>query len=343
MKSRLVDPEKARLYLRELNLLDFLDDSGISYIEVGKNIGQGWIGINPCPNQDCGDENNHFGINILNKSINCWKCNITGTLIKFLMMYYHISHEDAFDMIEKFINKKDDKDQDIEEKITNIFTKPKITLKKIEKTEEKKNIISIPGDPITMKMINDRPMLRNFMRNKNLTQELCFRFGIRYDWKQSLRLILPIFDERKMIIGYQGRDVTGKAMLRYITKPDGLKLGEALYHIPDRKLNGNRTIIIVEGILDLIRTVDLVERHLPKKQVAITACFTNKPTVNQLILLNSLGITNLITMLDNDSWYNYKKFSDLSFNITPIILPPEKDPNSLTDQDFITLDLKNVL
>ena len=60
--------------LQDLDLIDFLDEIDVNFETSGKNIGEGWVGIDTCPFNGC--SNLHFGINIANKSMWCrWNHN----------------------------------------------------------------------------------------------------------------------------------------------------------------------------------------------------------------------------------------------------------------------------
>jgi len=60
-------------------------------------------------------------------------------------------------------------------------------------------------------------------------------------------------------------------------------------------------------------------------------------------LLLLTGAKKVLVMLDNDAWTNYKKFEDLPMDIEPIILPVGKDPGSLTNEEFLQLNISQYL
>ena len=311
--------------LQDLDLIDFLDEIDVNYETSGKNIGEGWVGISPCPN--CGDDRNHFAINISNKSINCWACSYTGTLIKFLMKSFNISKDDAFFMVKEHLEETElSQDTDIESLVHKTFTKE---IRKIEEDKPMPKIKLLPGKPITSKVIEERPKLKAFLKERMITVESCIWHSFRYDYERSMRLIMPIFDYKGDIMAYQGRDVTGKAMLKYITMPKGIDLGNTMFNI--NNYDGEKYVIIVEGILDAVRTEHFVDDTI------VMACFTSSPTIEQLLLIPE--VKKVLIMLDSDAWINHKKFRDLPMDIEPIILPPGSDPGSLTDDQFSHLNL----
>ena len=50
-------------YVQNLDAEEILDDLGLSYTSQGKNVSEGWIGIQ-CVFPDCDDTSNHLGINL---------------------------------------------------------------------------------------------------------------------------------------------------------------------------------------------------------------------------------------------------------------------------------------
>jgi len=316
--------------IQELDLISFLDDIDVNFETSGPNIGAGWIGIDTCPFNGC--DNYHFGINISNKSINCWVCGKDGTIIKFLMKHFNISKEDALFMIREHLEETElTQDMDIESLVHKTFTKE---VRKVEEDKPMPKVKLLPGKPITTEMMGERPKLRSFLKERRILVDSCIRHNFRYDYEKSMRLIMPIFDEKGRIIAYQGRDITGKAMLPYVTQPKGVDLGGTLFNI--NNYVGHNCVIIVEGILDAVRTEQFVD------DACVMACFTNNPSIDQLLLIPKT-IFKVIVMLDNDSWFNHKKFGDLSMEVEPIILPKGKDPGSLTDSEFRDLNLSQYL
>ena len=315
-----------RKLLDKLDLIEFFKDHDIPYELVGKNIGQGWIGIEDC--LWCGATNYHLGINIDNKSMYCWVCGTSGTLFKFLMMYYSISLAEATDMIRTHIAESDfEKDIDIEEQVKTILKEKKeMPKKEIEKVKE---VIPI-GEFITEELVNIKPKLRSFLKSRGLNLEICQEHNLHYEHKSWCRLIIPIYTVHGDCFAYQARDVTGLARLKYITKPDGANITSTLYNIEN--LSHEKEAIVVEGALDVLNVEQWVKNN--RNNTIVLGCFTNKPSTDQLNLLSECKFDRILVMLDQDSWFNYKKFNDLSINIEPIILPVGKDPGDLVRKDF---------
>jgi DNA primase len=263
--------------IQELDLLDFLDEMDVNYETSGKNIGAGWVAVNPCP--FCGDDRNHFGIEMSKKRINCWICGKDGTIIKFLMKYFDTSKEDALSMIKEHIEETElTQDADIESLVHKTFTKE---VRKIEENKKMLRVKLLPGDPITEEMVGERPKLRAFITSRKIPVGMFKYYAFRYDYRRSMRVIMPIHcPEGKSIIAYQGRDITGKAMLPYITLPKDAPIGETLFGIKAYRKRKPEVVIIVEGILDCLRLSYLIHKHWDsdRQKPLVLACFRNKPT-----------------------------------------------------------------
>lgn len=336
--------DTVRNLLNEIDLLSFLDELDINYETSGKNIGMGWVGINPCPNRDCQDTRNHFGINISTKAISCWVCGLSGTIIKFLMMHLDMDQDRVENLIRSHLEESDlIQDQDIETLVHKTFTHRH---RVVEEPMVIKDVGRLPGKPITKDMLSERPKLSAFLRKRGIPLYLCKKFKFRYDYERSMRLIMPIHSAEGELIAYQGRDVTGRALLPYITQPPKAPIGKTLFNIGAWKKRVSAwTAIIVEGILDAIATMQMIKNHIDReKEFCVMACFRNKPTMDQMELLSDA--VQIICMLDHDSWWNKREFDECLSNvgnIESVILPVGKDPSSLTDEEFEALNLPQYL
>lgn len=324
---------------QELDLLSFLDELDINYETSGKNIGPGWVAINPCPN--CGDDRNHFAINIGNKSISCWVCSYTGTIIKFIMRHFNIDQDQAENLIKGHLEEVDlMQDQDLETLVHKTFTKkPKV----IEEIPPFQKLEYLPGDPITAKMLEERPKLSSFLKKRGIPLYLCKKYNFRYDYRKSMRLIMPIHSKDGKLIAYQGRDITGRAMLPYITQPKDAPIGRTLFNIGEWQRD--KCVILEEGIIDCIVTIANINRHykIYKDKFCVLACFRNKPTQEQAELIEKSY--KILSFLDMDSWWNSRELNELCLNadIECLLSPPNRDPASLTEDEFLSLDLPSYL
>ena len=148
-----------------------------------------WINI-ACPL--CGDKKFHGGLNITGGYYNCWKCggNELPYIISRLLL---IKKSEAAEIVLQYT-------------ISHINI-----LNKKQKTGAVGKI-TCPGEGL-------KPVHRQYLKNRGFTPSylakkyrLLGTLATPLDY--SYRLIIPIFHRGKLI-SYQGRDVTGKHLLRY--------------------------------------------------------------------------------------------------------------------------------
>jgi len=316
--------------LSDIDLLDFLEEQDIPFETTGKNIGVGWAGLEDCP--FCTAPNYHFAVNISNKSIHCWVCGVDGTLIKLVMKLHGIPMDKALTILQRSAERsRFTQDMKLEDKVMKTFTfKPKA----VENEKEEVPTITLPGIRVTSIVLSQRPKLRAYLKKRNISVQTCIKHKFRYDYERSLRLIMPVFDVTGNLVAYQGRDITDKALLPYITQPRNANLGAVLFNLN----NNNHSVgLVVEGIIDAIR----MEEMIGEGDICPVGCFTNNPSDDQLELIAKTNWKVLLVAFDYDSWTNYKKFVGLPMPVEPVILPRGKDPATLTPEEFGSLNLTN--
>jgi hypothetical protein len=132
-------------------------------------------------------------------------------------------------------------------------------------------------------------------------------------------------------------------MLPYVTQPKDAPIGKTLFNIKEWK--SNKCSIIVEGIIDTIATIANIDKHYPKlkDRFCVLACFRNKPTIDQMELIE--GSKKILSFMDADSWWNTREFNELCLNsdIDCLLIPPNRDPASLSKDEFLSLNLPEYL
>lgn len=316
--------------ISRFDLIQFLDENEIEYSTEGDNIGVGWIGIETC--NSCGDSDFHLGINLEGKTTHCWKCGFNTNLIGYVAKVLNIPYKKA----EEFIidETKIDEESDIELRIREILETEEKPLE-IKKT----NVITLDSSQyvdLNYSLVKKNSILKQFFEDRKLTRshidEYKLKIGISGNLKN--KLIFPIYYFKKLV-SYITRSlfeskykITGPAH-SYLYKYEDL--------LPKKK------IILVEGILDRIRLEDFVRKYY-NDEYYTTTMFSKIVSSEQIKLLNKLKPKEIIYMLDNDAWFDYKKTCD-QFNCKTsfIILPKEKDPGSMEEKEYLTLFKKNEL
>ena len=304
----------------EFDIISFLEEQGIDYTNDSKNVGSDWIGVLPCPN--CGDTSYHCGINRDVKTYSCWICGNSGSLFKYMYLALGIKYKDARDIIMNSINPGE---EDIEERVKNIFKK--------KEQQEEKELIFIPIDlpkgsrKINSKILNKNPHLKNLLYEKHITLENAKTFGLRLYGDQ---LVTPVQYQQELV-AYQLRQIHYKSyyntenlkhfLFDYDSIPKGIKL------------------ILVEGIWDFISTNNFLIKY-NKLDYYCTTSFSKSLTHNQIKLINGLEPKMVLFLLDRDFWFDYQKYC--GYFCCPssfLICPVDSDPNMMTEKDFLQLGL----
>lgn len=282
------------------NAQQFLNDYSIPYSTEGKNIGKEWIGIK-CP--FCDDSSWHGGFNITKGYYNCWLCGY-HKLINVIISLTGESFKTAQNIIRKHSNT--------------------ISISITTQQETKKKELILPTGSGTLFFTHKEYLLKRGFDPDYLEKEWGLQ-GTGFIGDYKFRIIAPIYYKHKLV-SYQGRDITGKASLRYkaCRKEDEIIHHKHILYGID-KVPGDR-VVVVEGITDVWRLGP-----------GAVATFGIEYTTEQLLLIAKQFKTVFI-LFDND--FNAKKqafnmsvyLSGFSLNIEILEINKE-DPASLTEQE----------
>lgn len=293
------------------DVLRFIEDFNIQTSTSGKNTQPGWINIK-CPM--CDDDSNHGGFNIKKGHYNCWKCG-WSPLPEVVAALLSVPKHSARLIIDEY------------------KSSPRFQL--VEKEKVIKNTkIELPYGSGPLKKKH-----KEYLKRRNFDPE---QLEILYNLKGTthlgdypFRIIAPIYYEGKLV-SYQGRDITGKDILRY----KACKLSEEI--INHKKIFYNLDsvkdkTIIVEGITD-------VWRFGPGAISPFGTTFTN----SQVNCLVKKKIKRAFILFDPDEKAQIKAeqlaYSLSSFKIETVILSLDikKDPAAMSqkDADFLIKNLK---
>jgi len=210
--------------IKDFDIIKFLESRDISYHTSGKNVSQGWIGIQ-CP--FCGDKSNHLGINLSSKAASCFICG-KHRLIDVVKELDNVGYGQAKKTISQFGGG---------------YVAPQ------ERHHGPSKVI-LPGKP----ELSD--LHKQFLTKRNFDPEQILQTyqvrSVDIIGKYKFRLIIPV-TYRKRVTGFTARDVTGKASIKYISSENEksvVPVKDSLYNL-DRCAND--TIIVVEGATDVWR------------------------------------------------------------------------------------------
>lgn len=224
-----------------MDIIQLLTDYNIPYSTEGKNVHSGWIGIR-CVH--CEDASDHLGWSLDDSYFSCWRCGshkTTDTIAKLL----NIDYKEAQKIIRQYGG-------------VSSYTPPEPTVR----LNTKKHIL--PSGTCTLQdnhrlylerrrfdpdqLIHDWNLLGTGPLSKlNTTSK-----GKEIDIDFKHRILIPIMWDNRQV-SFQGRDITGKSDLRYITCPEDR---EVIHHkniLGGFQQQWTSTGIICEGWFDVFR------------------------------------------------------------------------------------------
>lgn len=285
------------------NIAEYLEDKGIAYTQEGKNVTRGWINMS-CV--FCDEGSNHLGINPEHGGFNCWVCGERGSIVKLIAQIEHCDLQQA----------------------------KKIAYKYYDGITTQKNSFIIPQKDITIPEDLSKEFSKialDYLKKRNYSPEQIIK---KYDiyWGGyggffKLRLVFPIVLNNE-IVTYVGRDVTGKAHLKYKAYSQALSrrsVKETVFNLD----TVSKKCILVEGVFDAIRIGDGCVAMLGKTY-----------TKEQINLILSKDVENLYIMFDadatKDSYKLAREFSGYIKNVEVLELT-HGDPGELSQQEVFNI------
>jgi len=261
---------------------EYLDSRGIYYDESGKNVQEGWIGVNCLW---CEDESNHLGIDLENKGINCWRCPVKGTIIKLIMKVERCSFASSLRIVRKFshISALTDRRSQGPEQMPN--AQKQLELPRLSENQ----LLQIHSD---------------YLHSRNFDPQFIFdKYRLRCNGPVgnfNLRLIIPFYT-RKRLVTYTTRDVTGKARIPYIH----CSKVKSILHPKDTLYNIDTvedTALVLEGVTDVWRMGD-----------GAVATMGDKFTAKQVTLLKNLKRCFILYDTEDEAQENAER---LAYNLS---------------------------
>ena len=292
----------------QFDIIAYLQDRGIDYLEEGANVTEGWIEVN-CP--FCGDDPSaHLGISPSN-TISCWRCKTKGGVIKYVHEIENCSWGKAKKIMEEFADTSIDRIR-IEEP-TKIRTSKKTVMPEGIKPLSSihyEYLESRGFDPIKIEKKYRLKALGKAMRGE--------------DRKFQHRIIIPVF-YNNIIVNFSARAFSENRTPRYIHQTNE----KAIYAMKDciYNIDSLRDIaLIVEGFTDVWRMGD-----------GAIAVMGTEFTTAQINLLLRKGVRKAYVMFDAEKTASKvsKKFAEIlsGFIPTEILELDSGDPGELSQHE----------
>jgi len=220
-----------------MNVEKLLSDYNIPFVAEGhQHVTEGWVNIHCpfCP----GQQNYHLGISEDGTAAHCWRCG-RHPITKVLSTALNVSPAQAKAILKNY--RAGSKRRKIAD------AKVSIRPTKLPKPTYN-NLTKISKEYLVNRAYNPEYLEREW--GLVSTGPVSYLDGIDY----GNRIIAPVYWNGEMV-SFQGRDVTGKADIKYLTCP---KKREQIHHknilyCKQEELVNSSAVIIVEGITDVWR------------------------------------------------------------------------------------------
>lgn len=292
-----------------MSIIDYLEEKGIDYYTRGKNVSQGWIGIQCL---FCPDESNHLGIHLRSGKFKCWICGERGeNCSRIIQEIEDCSEEEAY----KIFKRVWEDDEAITPAIAD-FTPPsssqlvsRVVLPPILNTWPEKYL-----NYITKRGFNSKQLIKKYKLMAT------HRFG-----EYRFRILAPFFYGQKLVT-FTARDITGKQELKYKDckiKHSVRAVKECLYNIDNVKTD---RVVIVEGIFDCWRIGD-----------GAVGLSTVTMTDAQLLMLLEKNVKYTLTLLDAGAEEEAERITRKlsTYFTTDIGYLEREDPDKMTSIDLL--------
>jgi len=290
-----------KVHIENIDIREVLDELNIYYTESGKNVSSGWIGT-PCP--FCGDDSNHMGINLESKTISCFKCGTSGTVIKYLTEELG-SFNKAIEVLGDAVPRE---------------------LKSFGQSEKERSIkVELPSN--ASKLIT--PHHAEYLRGrgfdyKELTEKYKFHFcGPTGKWKN--RIIVPVIRQYRMIT-FTSIAISENTNLRYRHLEEEKSVIPIKDYLFGLEFTDGNSCCVVEGLFDMMRMGD-----------GCVCTFGTKTTSEQKRLLSKFSTVKIVFDGDKAGKVAGEKLAN---DLAPFCdckifdLPEDTDPDQLSAEDI---------
>ena len=151
------------------------------------------------------------------------------------------------------------------------------------------------------------------------------KYGLLLSEEYKDEIIIPIITKGK-IVASQRRNFAKKLYL------SSKSISHYLFYEDD--ILEKQPLILVEGFFDAVHVKDIIDSEFSDK-ISVTSGFTKSLAQKQFQKIINKNPSKIYCMFDGDSWMDYKRVEkNVPFDVIPIILPKEHDPNSMPTKEL---------
>ncbi len=328
--------------LDKVNIVDIVSQ----HVKLRKS-GKDFLGLCPFHNE----KTPSFTVSIEKQIYYCFGCHEGGNVINFLMKLENMTFQETLENLAHEygveIKKGGTKRSNSFDAMLKLADFYHHNLKDTKLAREYCVRRGITSDIIDEFKIgySDRSRLKiqTFMKNSGIPRDVLLNTGILrikdnnvYDIFMG-RLVIPIFDVNKKIIGFGGRTIEKEGFPKYINSPESpiFSKGTTLFGIDKTKkyITEKNEVFIVEGYFDFIALYTAGLKN-------IVSTLGTSVTETQLTRLRNYT-DNITLMLDGDeagiksALKLIGRLSDMDINGNMVVLPDSHDPDSFIKKEGI--------
>jgi 5S rRNA maturation endonuclease (ribonuclease M5) len=285
------------------SLIDVLKDKGITYVNTNNPME---IKIS-CTSGEHVDSDPSLRYNLDKNVFFCFSCGFKGGVIKFL---------ESIGIIQKL----------------HIESKQEYKILKLKrKLQQIKNADNIKLPIVQEKFGQDF----NGARKETMLE---FKAFVTTEYNLENYVCIPVYQFGRLKFLDARRRIPDLKLPKYIRKPDSTVISDVMF--PIDKIAKTNHVILVEGMFDMLN----LWQHGVRNVLCIFGA--NNFNKDKIKLLNAIGVTKITLMMDGDKAGQNaanrieKLLEDDFFLTNKIVLDPDKDPGSLT-QEEVRFYLKN--
>ena len=321
--------------LGKINILDIVSQ----YVQLRKT-GRNFVGL--CPFHK--EKTPSFTVSIEKQIYYCFGCNEGGNAINFLMKYDNLTFQEAIENLARQygVNIK----RESSKKASSFDALAKLADYYHNNLKASKFALQyLLARGIDIKIVDEfklgyseksRQNINTFLKRSGVSNDIFMSTGVlrvkegeTYDIFRG-RVVIPIFDVNKKVIGFGGRTIEKDGFPKYINSPESpvFSKGSSLFGIDKARkdISEKNEVFIVEGYFDLIALYMSGVRN-------VVSTLGTSVTEGQLTKLRNYT-NNITLMLDGDD-AGIKSalrliglFSEMDINGAMVVLPDGHDPDS---------------
>lgn len=226
----------------------------------------------------------------------------------------------------------------------------------------RKSVVAVHTDVKDLKLPKSFPIPireRNlaYLQNRGIGIETAKYFHLRYCQKGwfkyqiegqdryvpfDKRIIIPVFDLDGNMVSFQGRDITGEAIKKYLFPNGFASTGEHLYNA--HNVHNTSRIVVGEGVFDVMATKIALDTEPDLRDIVPIGTFGKHLSENQIakfMTLKERGVKEVTFMWDGEIAATDAaitaglRLKGMGFRVRIAMLPEDKDPNEIPASEVV--------